>query len=120
LVLEKGARPVPSKQLAVVPYPTKSAIVTPLGQPGEAPLVKGAAGVVVLLPMATVPSTNATLPAVALKSVVPVASGVGNATPFAPPEAAWTRKYWPGASVPEDKEATTVQVAPVAGAYCTE
>ena len=55
----------PSLQLAVVPKPTKSTMAA-LGS-GQAPV------------SAVVVFTRATLPAVALKAVVPVASGVGRA-----------------------------------------
>lgn len=61
--------PVPSKQFAVVPKPTKS--ITP--DVGHAPV------------NAVVLETKATLPAVADIAIVPVASGVGMATPTAPP-----------------------------------
>src|SRR5438876_2849998 len=42
--------------------------------------------------------TSATLPPVALMliGVASVSKGPGSATPFAPPEASWTRTYWPG------------------------
>src|ERR1700741_336570 len=60
-----------------------------------------------------------TLPAVALIFTVPVASAVGSATPLAPPDACFTRKYPPGAIEPE--RATTAFAAkfpvPVALAY---
>jgi hypothetical protein len=40
---------------------------------------------------AVVDFTSATLPEVAAIAIVPVASGVGSADPFVPPEACWTR-----------------------------
>jgi hypothetical protein len=40
---------------------------------------------------AAVDFTSATLPEVAAIAIVPVASGVGSAVPFVPPEACWTR-----------------------------
>jgi hypothetical protein len=72
VALGAGAGPLPSKQLAVVPYPTRSMMLAPDGHaPDKA--------VVVL--------TNATLPAVAAIAIVPVASGVGNGFPMAAVEA---------------------------------
>ena len=54
---------------------------------------------------AVVPTTSATFPPVDpladSRLILPVASGVGNAAPTAPPDASWTRKYCPGAIVPE-------------------
>ena len=57
-----GVGPVPSKQFAVVPKPTKSTIDPPVGQAPES---------------AVVALRRATLPTVALIEIVPVASGVG-------------------------------------------
>ena len=59
-----GVAPVPSKQFAVVPNPTKSTTVAPVGQ-----LVPAVINVFTF--------TSATLPAVPLIAIVPVASGVG-------------------------------------------
>jgi len=94
--------PVPSKQFAVDPKPTKS--ITPAV--GHAPV------------SATVLETNAIFPAVADMAIVPVASGVGSATPLAPP--AWrTKKYCPGFKVKFGR-VVTLHVVPVAEAYCTD
>src|SRR5882672_11136998 len=81
VLLSVGAA-APSKKLAF-PYPTKSMILasSAAGQGVEPPLQ--ASPVVVL--------TNATLPAPALMVMVPVTSGVGNATPIAPPDASFIR-----------------------------
>src|SRR5437660_479660 len=69
-----------SEQLAV-PYPTRSAIVTPFGQP---------AAVVA----AAVPTTRATLPLVAdIFMLRFVASALGSAAPFVAPPASLSRKY---------------------------
>ena len=65
-----------SKQLTLLPYPTRSTIFT---SPGQAPF------------SAVVVFTSATLPAVAASAIDPLASGEGSAIPFAPPEASWTR-----------------------------
>ncbi len=65
VLLGAGAGPAPSKQLAVLPKPTKSTTLAPKGQPD--PL----RGVVLL--------TKATSPAVAPIVIEPVTSGVGNA-----------------------------------------
>src|ERR1043166_289430 len=76
-----GGAAAPSKQSAFGPKPTRSTTVVPNGQ---TPPLKEA---VVL--------TSATLPAVALMLIEPVASGVGR--PGAPPApaASCTRYYWP-------------------------
>src|SRR5580692_9351382 len=65
VLLGAGVGPLPSKQFAVVPNPTKSIMVWPVGQ-----LVPEA--------IAAVPFTSATLPAVALRLILPIASGVGS------------------------------------------
>src|SRR4051794_2134027 len=70
-----GAAATPSKQLAVVPKPTKS--ITPVV--GHEPL------------SAVVAETSATLPAVALIAIVPVAFGVGSGVVPPAPCASWTR-----------------------------
>lgn len=76
LVLEgAGVGPLPSKQLTVVPKPTKS--ITPVV--GQEPL------------RATVLLTRATLPAVAAIAIVPMASGVGNEVVPPAPIACWMR-----------------------------
>ena len=62
LLLGAGVGPAPSKQFAVVPYPTKSIMLAPVGQ-------ETVKAVVVL--------TSATLLAVADIAMLPVASGVG-------------------------------------------
>ncbi|HEY3138799.1 MAG TPA: hypothetical protein VGL29_22440, partial [Blastocatellia bacterium] len=62
VLLGAGVGPEPSKQFAPLPNPTRSIIETELGQ---APL------------SAVVLFTNATLPALALIAILPVASGVG-------------------------------------------
>ena len=67
-----GVGPLPSKQFAVVPKPTKSTSVTPEGQ---------------LVPdtIKTFVFSNATFPAVPLIAIVPDASGVGRGVvPAAP------------------------------------
>jgi len=74
--LPGAAAAAPSKQLTLLPYPTRSTI---FGSLGQVPL----SGVVVF--------TSATLPAVAASAIDPLASGEGRATPLAPPEASWTR-----------------------------
>src|SRR5262249_4346627 len=71
-----GAGPPPSKQVAELPYPTKSIMFEPVGQ---APV-----NVVELL-------TNATLAEVAPIAIVPVASGVGRSTVPPAPAPSWTR-----------------------------
>jgi hypothetical protein len=94
--------PVPSKQFAVVPKPTKS--ITPaVGQDPES---------------AVVLETNATFPPLADMAIVPVASAVGSATPFIPP-ACRTKKYCPGFKV-KFGSAVTVQDVPVELAYWTD
>lgn len=76
VLLGAGVEPVPSKQV-VLPKPTKSMMLAPVGQ---APL-----SAVVLL-------TSATLPAAALILIVPVASGVGRFVVPPVPKASWTKK----------------------------
>ena len=64
--------------------------------------------------------TSATLPAVALMLVEPVASGVGSVpTPFVLP-ASCMRKRRPGASVESPSAVTCQAPVPVAAAYCTD
>jgi hypothetical protein len=75
VLLGAGVEPVPSKHV-VLPKPTISMLLAPVGQ---APL----SGVVLL--------TSATLPAVALILIVPVASGVGRFVVPLVPAASWTR-----------------------------
>ena len=89
--------------------------MTPVGQPD-----------VVLA--AFVPTTSATFPSVADILIVPVASVVGSATPHGafPNEAelvaaSCTRKYWPGASVPDEMFVLLVELkVPLLEAYCSE
>ena len=71
VLLGAGVAAVPSKQLAVVPKPTKSTMVAPVGQ---APV------------NAVVVFTRATLPAAPAMAMLPVAFGVGSAVAsvFAP------------------------------------
>jgi len=75
VLLGAGVEPVPSKHV-VLPKPTKSMMLAPVGQ---APL------------SAVVPLTSATLPAVALILIVPVAFGVGRFVVPPVPAASWTR-----------------------------
>src|SRR5262249_21598912 len=67
---------------------------------------------------ATVLLTSATLPAVALMAILPVAFGEGKFVVPPAPCASWMRKYCPGASEP--LRAVTCHVAPAADAYCTD
>ena len=55
-----------------------------------------------LQPSGVVVFTRAILPPTAamLIGVASVTSGAGSAAPTAPPEASWTRTYWPGAIDP--------------------
>ena len=76
VLLGAGAGAVPSKQLAVVPNPTRSMMLAPVG---HAPL------------RAVVEFTSATLPAVAPIAIDPLASGVGRFTVPPVPAASWTR-----------------------------
>src|SRR5438067_4321948 len=59
-----AVEPAPSKQFAVVPYPTKSAMNVPVGQ----------------VPVNVAAAASATLAPVALKAIVPVASAAGRFT----------------------------------------
>src|SRR5262245_49124503 len=68
---------------------------------------------------AVVPSTRATLPAVADIFVVPVASGVGNAAPVAPLASA-TKYDPPGGIDAAAGSGATIHVVPIALPYCTE
>jgi len=79
-----GVGPVPSKQFAVAPKPAKS---TSDGVPAVTghPIVS-----------AVVVERSATLPAVPLIAIVPVASGVGSGVVPPAPCASCTRKYCPG------------------------
>jgi hypothetical protein len=74
-LLGAGVGPEPSKQLGVVPKPTKST----LPGAGHAP------------ERAAVVETSATFPAAADSAIVPVASGVGSAAVPPAPCASWTR-----------------------------
>ena len=76
VVLEGAGVGAVSEQLAVVPKPTKSCTPAPIGQ---APV------------SAVVVFTSATLPAVALIAMLPVASGVGRFMVPPVPCASWTR-----------------------------
>ena len=71
-VFEGAGAAAPSEQVVPDPKPTKSTTVAPNGQP--------------LPDMAVVVLTTATLPAVALMLMLPVASGVGRL--FVPPDPA--------------------------------
>ena len=66
VLLGAGAGAVPSKQFALLPNPTRSRMLLPEGQ-------ETASGVMF--------ETNATLAAVALKLIDPLASGVGRLAP---------------------------------------
>jgi hypothetical protein len=78
----------PSKQFAPEPNPTKSTIWPSVGlfveDPGHAPV------------SAVVTLTSATLPAVALIAIEPVASAVGNGVVPPVPFDSWTRYQCPG------------------------
>lgn len=75
-----GVGPVPSKQLAAAPKPTKSTMAK-VGEVGhEVPEV-----------ITVVELNNATFPAVADILIVPVTSAVGKAAPTAPPLACLMR-----------------------------
>src|ERR1051325_1151052 len=76
VLLGAGVGPVPSKQLAVEPKPTKSAMFALLGQ---APVC------------AVVTFAKRTLPAVADMLIPPVASGVGSGVVPPAPAASWMR-----------------------------
>ncbi len=67
---------------------------------------------------AVVVLTRATLPAVALIAMVPMASGVGRLVVPPVPWASWIRYFVLAARVPE--MGVTCQVVPVAEAYCTD
>jgi hypothetical protein len=76
LVLLGAGADVPSKQLAALPYPTRSAISGSVGQdPDNAVTFR----------------TNATLPAVAARLVVPVTSGAGSEAPLVPTGPSWIK-----------------------------
>src|SRR5262245_11101996 len=90
-----GAALEPSKKSAL-PYPIRSTMVaSAAASHGVEPPLQPS-GVVVL--------TSATLPAVADMAigVASVTSGIGSDAPFPAPAPSWTRKYWPGASVPDN------------------
>src|SRR6185503_2023513 len=72
VLLKLPVGPAPSKQLAVVPYPTRST-----AHVGQEPL------------KAVVEVVRATLPAPAAMRIVPVASGVGSGLPTAAFDASW-------------------------------
>ena len=95
-----GVGPSPSEQL-VVPYPTKSMILPPVGQLPEREIEL---------------FTNATLPLFAAMFILPVASTAGRGDPIAPSLASLTRKYWPGCKIKVGK-AVLAQLVPVAEAY---
>ena len=99
-----GVGPGPSKQLAAPPYPTKSRICGPVGQ----------------VPLSGVKlETNATLPLVLLRSIVPMASAAGRGAPTPPPALpSATRRYCPIARVPVSG-VTDHEPEPEA-AYCTD
>ena len=71
-LLGAGAAAVPSKQLALLPYPTRSTTLVPKGQTPDK-------GVVEL--------TSATFPAVAAREIVPTTSAAGSCCPLLPPDA---------------------------------
>src|SRR5689334_24181768 len=81
----------------------KSTIAPPTGHPPD---------------KATVLLTSATLPAVALMAIFPMALGVGRLVVPPAPCDSWIRKYCPGASEP--LSAVTCHVVPAAEAYCTD
>src|SRR5215471_18475897 len=62
-------------------------------------------------------STTATFPPVTARFEVPVASGVGSAAPFVPPEASWTRYRPPAGIVP--LSAVDPHDVLAADAYCS-
>ena len=102
VVFESVGVGLPREQFAAVPKPTRSTRLASVV--GHAPL------------KAAVRLTNATLPAVPLKLIVPVASGTGSATVPADPAASWINAYWPGCSE-IDGSAVTCQELPVLLAY---
>ncbi len=65
-----------SEQVAAVPYPTKSTMAPPVGQPPVS---------------AVVLATSATFPDVADIAIEPVASGAGRGVVPPAPAASWTR-----------------------------
>src|SRR5262249_21729007 len=68
---------------------------------------------------AVVVFTSATLPLVALKSMLPITSDGGNELPKPPaPACSWMRKYWPGATLPD--RVVTWEKDPTSLAYCTD
>ena len=106
LVALNAAAAVVSEQLAL-PYPIKSATVTPVGQP--------------LVVVATaVPKTSATLPSVAdMLTPVFVASDAGRAVPVVGlAGASLIRKNCPGATIPDVRPIVLpLENDPVAEAY---
>jgi hypothetical protein len=71
VLLGAGAAAVPSKQLAVLPYPTKSTMLESTGQAPE---------------RASIDLTSATLPEVAARDIEPLVSGPGRTAPLVPAE----------------------------------
>jgi hypothetical protein len=109
VLLGAAVGPVPSKQFAVPPKPTKSTTVAPPF--GHVPV--RAVGAL----------TRATLPAVPDMFIAPMASAVGRTDPQGRPAqpvpaASCTRKYLPDWIVPVI--VVTCQLEPVADAYCTD
>src|SRR5437762_14233852 len=81
-----GAFAEPSRQFAVVPYPTKSTTLKP--PTGQAP--------VSVAPL----FTSAIFPVVALMFISPTMFAVGSVAPALPPDANAIRKYSPGPIMP--------------------
>ena len=71
-LLGAGAAAAPSKQLAVLPYPTRSTTLAFAGQTPDKGIVE---------------LTSVTFPAVAAREIVPTTSGVGSCRPVLPPDA---------------------------------
>src|SRR5262249_383119 len=100
-VVGAGVGPLPSKQDAVLPYPTKSITLEPNGHP---------------LPVSRVLLfTSATLPAVEAIAIVPTTSGVGRLTVPPVPAPSSIKKYPPGGIDPV--RLVFCQVVPAAEAY---
>ena len=104
VVFDSVAVGLPSEQFAALPKPTRSTNVG--SDVGHEPV------------SAVVLFTSATLPAVALILMEPVASGVGRLVVPAAPAASCNSRYCPGCSVSVGSVVTCHEV-PVELAYCT-
>src|SRR2546425_8505425 len=74
----------------------------------------------VLAGSAAVPTTSATLPEAADKTMLPVASGAGRLEVPPLPAASWIRQYFPGPITPEVRFVLFVPKLEPTPAYCTE